>query len=41
MITIQDMPYFETTFEVKKQKLKLKGVFHLLCNYYQYGTYPH
>ncbi len=38
---IPNMPYFETTFEVQIQKLKLKHVFHSLCNYYYYDTFPH
>ncbi len=33
------MPYFETTYEVWKQNLKLKDVIHSLVHYYYYGTY--
>ncbi len=34
LMSISDMPYIETTFEVKKQKLKLKDVIHSIFNYY-------
>ncbi len=33
---ISNMIYVETTFEVRKQKLKRKDVIHSLCNYYYY-----
>ncbi len=33
-ILISDMTKFEITFEIRKQKLKLKDVINLLWNYY-------
>ncbi len=33
-ILLSDMTKFEITFEIRKQKLKLKDVINLLWNYY-------